>query len=130
MEKVRSEIILSLSQDQSLGETREREMKTRLQLEEAQSRLDELTGQAKDAEKSRKQLGAELERKDAEIRNQKSQLRETEQQLKREQDTAIRLKKAKQERDTVIVDMEDATQEQVSEMRRQIEDRQKEVFCA
>ena len=61
------------------------------------------------------------------MRNQKSQLRETEQQLKREQETNERLKKAKQERDTVIVDMEDATQEQVTEMRRQIEDRQKEV---
>lgn len=128
MKKVRSEIKLSLSKkDQSLGEVREREMKTRLQLEEAQSRLDELTGTAKEAEKTRKQLQNELERKDAEIRNQKSQLRETEQQLKREQDNAIRLKKAKQERDTAIVDMEDATQEQVTEMRRQIEDRQKEV---
>ena len=91
--RVRSKIELTLSKDQSLGEIREREMKTRLQLEESQSRLDELTGQVKEAEKSRRQLNAEIERKEAEIRNQKSQLRETENNLKREQDNNQRLKK-------------------------------------
>ena len=91
--RVRSKIELTLSKDQSLGEIREREMKSRLQLEETQSRLDELTGQVKEAEKSRRQLNAEIERKEAEIRNQKSQLRETENNLKREQENNQRLKR-------------------------------------
>ena len=52
---VNEKVELLSEKDQSLGELREREMKARLQHEETQTRLDELTGQWKEAEKARKQ---------------------------------------------------------------------------
>ena len=84
----------------ALGDVKEKELKGRLQMEETNSRLDELTNQIRELEKARKQASAEIERKEQEIKNQKSQLKETENQLKREQETCERLKKIKQERDS------------------------------
>ena len=106
---------------------REKERKTRLQLEEMDQRVQEMAMSHKEAEQYYKSQGVEIERLRQETKNQKANLRDAEDQVKRAEETVERLKKIKQEKDVAIGDMEEATREQVQELRRQIEDRQKDI---
>ena len=91
-------------------------------------RVQELASQLHQMEQTSKSQNLEIERLRQDNKNQRSNLKDSEDQVKRCEETIERLKKVKADRDVELGDMEESTREQVQELRRQIEDRQKVIL--
>ncbi|CAG5097554.1 Oidioi.mRNA.OKI2018_I69.XSR.g15126.t2.cds [Oikopleura dioica] len=123
--KYRSELLEERTSE--LDTSKDSERRLRMQLEEMDQRVQEFSQTTVENEDRVKSQTSEISRLQTEIKNLKTNLKQTEDQLARQEEENNRLKRIKHEKEIAIDTMEDASREQVQEMRRQIEDRQKDI---